>query len=165
MQNKQRGFLLVEAMVYVVVLVLLLAATTYFIVSSYRVYRDTITSAQADRVGMGLINELVRETRIGESINTGASGFGVAAGYITINTDTTTKYFALSNGRVMYREGADPAVAFTPDTVEVSRFWLTHIVTPVSTAIRYDIGITYNTTSGPHTKYYRGVSILRQSYE
>lgn len=161
-----RGFLLVETLLYVVVMTILIGATSYFIFQTYQIYRDAISVATADRIGVSLINELVRETRSGVSIDAGASSIGNATGYVTINTpDSGTKYFAYDEGRIIYGENDGANEYLTPQTVDITTFLITQINTPVSYALRYEVGITFEEGSETVTKTYRGLATLRQSYE
>lgn len=146
-------------------MVVILGAMAYFIMTVYDVYRATLLAAQSDRTATALMTQLMRETKNSVSIDGAASSFGVTNGMVSLNTaDEFTKSFSLIDGQVRFDDGSG-AVAVTPESVNVSRFLLTQITTPVSQAVHYDIGISYQTDDGTETRYYDGVAILRQSYE
>ena len=158
--------MLIETLIYIVILVLVLGSISYFMVQTYGVYRDTIVIAEADRVGVSLLNELMRETRSGASINVGASEFGTATGFVTINTaDGGTKYFAYDGGRIAYSEDGGASSYYTPESTTISTFRITQLNTAVSAAVRYEIGITFIEDEASVTKTYRGLATLRRSYE
>ncbi|HEY0964847.1 MAG TPA: hypothetical protein VGE31_03550 [Candidatus Paceibacterota bacterium] len=164
MKTKTQGLVLIEMLIYIVISVVLIAITTYFILSAYHLYSDTTVRSQADRVGASIMNQIVRETREGVAIASASSTFNTPSGAVTITTEGADVEFFLSNGRLMWEEGAS-SLALNPDTHTVTHFYLTQLTTPVSTGVRYEIGITYQTRAGSETRYYTGFSILRQSYE
>lgn len=153
-------------LVYIVVMTLVLGAMVYFLSTAHKVYQATILETQANRVGTLLINELLRRTREGVAIDPDYTGFDTAIGSMTFSTlDGSGISFALDGERIMFRDGDADPVALTPDSIAITRFWLTRIDTPVSEGVRYDIGITYPLRDTSVTKYYQGVAVLRQSYE
>jgi type II secretory pathway pseudopilin PulG len=166
MINQKKGFMLVEMLIYLVVMLLITSATVYFVMTTYDLYRSTVRAALSDRVAATILGELVRETRLGLRINYAESDFGVTHGAVTFETiGNSSKSFELTGGQIMYTDGGEAAVPLNPQAVAVTRFLLTSIITPVSEAIRYDIGVTYVLDGVPITRYYQGVALLRQSYD
>lgn len=166
-KQRQNGFTLVEVLVYVVVLTAIVGAMGYFVTQTYQLYRVTLESARADRVGVSLHTRLAREIRSGASIDGTESTFGVIDGILTLQTaDQTVKQFSLSDDRIFYTENGGIPVALTPDTVTISELQFEQIITPVSQGVWYEVVVSYEGAGGvPTTHAYRGVAILRQSYE
>lgn len=166
MNKRTHGFTLIEVLVYVVVVVLITAAIGYFMTTVYQAYRITLLRTLADQTGVGIMTQVLRETRSGSSINTGASVFDSATGAISFTAASgTTNVFSSDGSDLMYREGGGVATALNPVGIAVTRFLTTYINTPVSEAVRYDIGLTYTVNGSTETKYYRGAAILRSSYD
>jgi hypothetical protein len=65
----------------------------------------------------------------------------------------------------MYQENDGSLVPLTPDDMTVSRFLLSHITTPISEAVRFELEITFTTDDGAETRTFTGLAILRQSYD
>mgnify|MGYP006929383376 CR=1 FL=1 len=166
MKTNTRGFLLIETLVYITVLVLLLGATTYFLVSTITTYRSTLAAARTDQVGLSIVNELVRTTRESTAVVSADSVFNTALGTVALTqNDNTTSVYTITNGVLTRNDDGGEPVPLTPAGLTISRFYLTQYNTPVSQAIRFDIGVDYESASGTVTRYSRSVAILRPTYE
>lgn len=155
--------------VYIAGLVLLLAVISLLIVQMYTIYRDVIVSVRADRVGISLVDRMIKEIRTGQTINLSESSFGTPTGSLSLETPdggtTITKLFSVDNERVTYQEEGGSAEFVTSDDIHISRFYFTQIVTPVSQAIRIEVGINYETRKETRERLYTGVAVLRRSYD
>lgn len=157
---------MVELLVYIAVMVLVIGATSYFVITTYNLYKATLLTSHADQIGMTLLKDIVRQTRSGVSVDVGNSDFDVAVGSITFQTlGGTTNSYELIGDDIVYTEGANDPVVLNPGSVAITRFLVTSVDTPVSQAVRYDIGVSYTLNGALQTQYYQGVAILRQSYE
>jgi len=163
------GFTMVELILYVAGMVALMLAIATLISSMYGFYRDATIGPRVDRIGISAIDRITKDIRTGVSINTELSRFNVPTGAVSINTqsgtDLSTKFFELSNGRLIYKEGNGENQYLSPEDISVSGFNLTSISTPVSEALKFEITITYENKGQTKDKNYSGVAILRHSYE
>ncbi len=167
--TKTKGFTVIELLVYTAGMLVLLAAIVTVIYYMYNVYRDTTLGPRVDRIGIAVSDRITRDIRTGISFNAEQSQLNVPTGVLSLNAQvngsTITKYIALEDGRIVYKENSGVENYLTPDTVSVSNFTLVPINTPVSNAIHFDISIDYETKGETKTRTYGGSAILRQSYE
>jgi Tfp pilus assembly protein FimT len=168
-KTNNKGFTLVETLVYIAGLALLLAVLSTIFIYMYDWYRAVTIVPRVDQAGSTLVDRITRDLRTGESINLGQSALNTANGALsvtgTIDSNQVTKRFSLSNGYLSYEENGSAPSNLSPNGMTVSRLYFTNVTSPESSAVKFDIDITYNTKQGSTTKTYGGFVILRQSYE
>lgn len=168
-KNGARGFTLIEVLLYGIGLVLILGAISSLIYYMYDWYRHATILPRVDRVGISIVDRVVRDIRTGVAIDGTQSSFGSNIGSTTIQAQVNEvdiiKAFAVDGNRVTYRENTNAPKYLSPADMNISRFRFTYISTSISDALRLDLDITYDTRDGPQTKTYTGLAILRQSYE
>lgn len=166
---KSRGFTLIELLVYAVVAALVLVAVAMAVQMSYRFYRELTIGPRVDRVGISITERIIRDIRTGNDIVLEESTFGVPTGSLAVSVPaeggSVTKHVAVQDSQIVYWEDSGAAQALTPDDMYVSRFLLTHITTPISEGVRFELELTYTTPEGTNTRSFTGLSILRRSYE
>lgn len=169
MQSNDRGFVLIDLLVYIASAVAILAAITYFAAQMYTVYSAVTAPARADRVGASALAALAKDIRSGRTVNQAASAFNTPAGFLTIEAQTgeteLVKHFGIENGRLVYRENGGSAIHLTPEDMAVSALRFTQLVTPISYAVRYELTLTFPVRGGTETRTYSGLAIMRHSYE
>lgn len=170
-RTDQRGFTLTETFIYAAGVILVVGVIVSLLYYTYGWYGAVATPARADQLGISLADKIQNDIRSGQSVNTGSTVWGSANGALSMQaftspTVTATKYYYLQNGRLMYQEGSAAAKALSPADVTVSQFYLTQISTPVSTGIRFVLGITYTSRQGSSVSpTYAGVAIMRNTYQ
>lgn len=166
---RARGFTALELLVYVFISSLVLLAVVAAALYTYRFYRELTIGPRADRVGVSIIERVVRDIRTGSTISLAESTFGVPTGILTITAEDGSgeveKRVALEEARITYAEDGSAAVNLTPSDITVSRFLLTHLTSAVSEAVRIELELTYVAGGMPRTSTYTGFAILRHSYE
>lgn len=173
MKNKlsknKKGFSLVEILIYVAGMVLIIGLVGFLISQIYGIYREITVEQRIDRVGISVVDFMTREIRRGEYINIGESILNVANGTLSLNTiesgNDIKKVFSIDNNRVAYEIDDGGIEYLSPENLNVTGLSFTQIVTPISTAIRYNLDIEYNTKDGLQTRSYNGLAILRYSYD
>ncbi len=165
----QKGFSLLELLIYIAGMLALGAVMIVLIVQFYGLYREIISIPRADRTALQVIDRLTKDLRAGDDIDPFESNFLTPNGVIEFasldNGDTTTKRYYVENGMVKYQENAEAAQAITPKDLYVSNFNLALVATDVSKAVRITIEIQFQANGGTTTKAYSGFAILRESYE
>jgi len=166
--NKNKGFTLVELLVYLGAMVIILLALSYMMINAYSLYDATLSGARADRSASTLMQVLASELRSGATIDQASSVFNTAQGQLTITAKSggneMAKVFRLENNRVILsHDGVDTMMS--PEDMEVTKFLFTQIVTPISYAVRYEVDLTFPVRGELVTRTYPGVVILRHSYE
>ncbi len=164
---KNRGFSLVETLVYSAGVLLLVGAIVTMLVNIYRWYDQATTIPRIDGVGITTVDRFVRDIRTGESITTGSSSFGTTLGSTTIvsivNGASITKAYRVQNGRIYYTENGTGSY-ISPSNAYVSKFLLTQITTPISAGMRVELELTYSLRGASTTRAYSGAAIMRNSY-
>ena len=167
---KQKGFTLLETIIYIGGLILLLGAILGFLASTYDWYRNAIIGSRVDGVGVAMADNLIRSIRSGESVNPTGTAFGTTTGSLSLNaldasSTAIIKKYALASGRMTYQENSGSVQYLSPSDITISRLYFTDIATPISEAVKFDIDITYNLKGVSQTRTYSGVAVMRNSYE
>ena len=170
MLNKQRGFSLIELVVYVSGLTILTAVMVLIIMQFYTLYKEIIAVPRADRTGLLIVDRITKEIRSGDQLDTLNSQFNTTAGAIEFDVleddgTVTDKRFYVENGIVKYSEEGGDGEVISPRDLYVSNFNFTLVPTSVSQAVKFDMEFQFMTRNGTETKAYSGFSILRESYD
>ena len=164
-----RGFTLVEFLIYTAGLIILVVIIAMIIVQLYGLYRQITIVPRADRVGLIVIDRIVKDIRSGRSVDLGQSDLGVSNGQLYMVTNvsgsTVDKFFDLSEGRITYQEDGGVISFLSPSDMEITKFRFDHIVTAISDSIRVEIDITFQNGDTTVIKEYQGFATLRHSYE
>lgn len=167
--QKNKGFTLLELVIYVAGLLVLLAVMVAIIMQFYTLYKEIIAVPRADRTGLLVIDRLTKEIRSGDEIDTINSLFNSTNGIIEFDVDNAgtpqSRRFYVENGVIKYSEDGGAGVALSPKDLYVSNFYFTYVPTSVSQAVRLNLELQFMTRNGTETKAYTGFSILRESYE
>ena len=167
--KKQKGFTLVELLVYMSGLLVLGSVLILMIVQFYGLYKEIIVVPRADRVGLLLVDRITKDIRSADSIDVFESQFGTTNGVLKltekIGENIITKTFSVENGRVQYQEDSNPPMFLSSSDFTVSNFNFTFVQTEVSQAIRFNLELQFNSKGGLDTRTYTGFAILRESYE
>jgi type II secretory pathway pseudopilin PulG len=168
--NRKKGFTLIELLIYSSAMVLLIGAIAFLIMNLYSLYKDLTVAPRVDRVGITIVDRVLKDIRTGSSINLSQSSLGVATGNLNINSkvsgiDTIKKFSFHQDARITYQEDDGTINFLSPQDLYISRLRFDHLNTDISEGIRVDLEITYNTRDGLKTKNFIGFAILRQSYE
>lgn len=168
MNDRSRGFSLVELLVYLAAMSLVLLAISYVLINAYGSYVSTLTAARADRAAATLMQVLATSMRSGASIDQANSVFNDPQGELAIlaesGSDERDKVFRLEADRVVLLSDGDETL-MSPEDMQVSKFLFVQVTTPISYAVRYEIDLTYNVRGELVTKTYPGLVVLRYSYE
>jgi Tfp pilus assembly protein PilE len=165
-----RGFTLVEMLVYAAGVVLILGVIISMLYFAYSWYGTIVNTSRSDQVGVTLADRLVDDIRSAQTIENAQSSFGSSNSYLTLTvlvtpSVTMTKYYALQNGRIAYKENSGTLQYLTPADITISGFTLNSLTSAVSKAVRFSFDIVYTTKTGPATTTYSGLGILRNSYD
>lgn len=170
MNFKQKGFTLIELVVYAAGLTILTAVMVLIIMQFYTLYKEIIAVPRADRTGLLIVDRITKEIRSGDQLDTLNSFFNTTQGVIEFDVlqdddSILDKRFYVEDGIVKYSEEGGEGQALTPRDLYVSNFNFTFVPTSVSQAVKFDIELQFMTRNGTETKAYTGFSILRESYE
>jgi hypothetical protein len=167
--QRSRGFTLVELLIYTAGMVVLVSVIIMIIVQLYGLYRQITIVPRTDRVGLIVVDRIVKDIRSGRSVDLGQSDLGADDGSLYMTTDffgtTVDKFFDLSNGRITYQEDGGITSFLSPSDVQVTKFRFDQLTTDISQGIRVEIDITFQNGETTTIKEYQGFATLRHSYE
>lgn len=167
-QNRQTGYTLLEVLIYASGLVMLAGAISGFLFYMYGWYQSATISSRIDQVAISLATRLEGDIRSGTSIDLSGSTLDADLGTIAIESissdSSTTTVYSLSSGRVTWSQNGGGTDYLTPADMNITRFRLTPIDTPVSSAIRFEIEALFTQNKQSVTRSYEGLAILRRSY-
>src|SRR3989344_2342877 len=83
---RRRGVSLLETLIYVTLVVFLMTAVLTTFLQLSDVYQKSRSKRLANQNGLAAIERLVREIRLAQGVDDGASVFGVHPGQLTLNT-------------------------------------------------------------------------------
>jgi hypothetical protein len=155
---------------YALGMVIILGSIIFLIVNLYSLYKELTITPRVDRVGITIVDRIVKDIRTGDAINLSESNLGTATGNITINSkeasvDVIKKFNFEESARITYQEN-DGVIGFlSPQDMYISRLRFDQVAADISQGIRVDLEISYNTRDGLKTKNFVGFAILRHSYE
>lgn len=139
----QKGFTLVEVLIYIAILGLVVASFISFSVSISnsrgKTYVEQEVQANA-RVALNLISQRILAAN---GVNTGASTFGSDPGVLSLSMADSSKNPTIINltaddGQLQIQEGVDSAITITSDEVRVTNLVFTDLT---STSDKANIGI------------------------
>ncbi len=167
--KNNKGFTLVEFLVYISGMIIISAILTMVVVQFYGIYKDLILVPRADRAGLMIVDRITRELRVANQVDSINSVFGSTNGVIVFDVynsgSLTKKRFFVEDGIVKYQENNGEIQSLTSENLNVSNLNFTLANTDVSSAVRLNVEIQYNDRDGIETKDYTGFAILRESYE
>lgn len=165
----QKGFTMIELVIYIAGLLALGTVLTLMIVRFYGLYKEIIAAPRADRAALLVMDRLTKDLRAANEIDAVQSVFGSTSGVIEFDTvdggDTISKRYYLEDGMVKYREDDGAATNITPKDLQVTNFNFAFVTTDNSEAVRITMEFQYKTRAATETKSYAGFAILRESYE
>lgn len=167
--NNKKGFTLIETLFYIGGLVLLLLTISTILLYMYDWYRSVTLAPRVDQVGITLVDKIVKDIHISSVVNAGGSILNSNNGALslsgTIDSAPVTKRFSLINGCVAYELNGSTATCLSPNGMTATRLNFNQVTSSISTAVRFDIDISYRAKQGTTTSTYSGFAILKQSYE
>ena len=171
-QENQKGFTLVELLIYVGLCAMLLIGIVNAMLILTDAYRTVSNARKIERSAITLMDRIIREARRSTGISAGS--FDVPNGSVTLEAgSSTSEYitFDLQNGRAMVTEDNDTSPLTDSDvTVEsmvFSRYPLYNVQFATSSVLlKVDFILTSGSTSHAITaRSFYGSAILRGSYD
>lgn len=168
-EKGSQGFTLLELLIYATGLIILTIAMVALIVQLYGFYRQVTVVPRSDRVGLIVMDRIIKDIRSGQSIDLGKSSFGSSNGLLYLKSDVggsiVDKLFQVVDGRILYKEDDGAINLLSPSDIEITKFRLDQVNTDISQGVRVEIDITFQNGKETVVKEYQGFAILRHSYE
>jgi type II secretory pathway pseudopilin PulG len=144
---RQKGFTLLEAIIYIALIGFVLTSVTMF---SYEFVTGQAKAAALEAVareGRFANSRMAIEVRSAASIDVASSTFGSHPGELTLETDdagTDPTVFSVTDGTLYIQQGAGPQLALTSSAVNVTDFTVDNLSSGTKTkAVRISLTLEY----------------------
>lgn len=171
-EKVQKGFTLVELLVYVGLFAVLLVGLVNSMLILTDAYRTVSTARKMESSAITLMDRIMREAKRSTGVSAGA--FEVPNGSVTLQTGSTTNpslTFYLQNGRVYITDDNDSSPLTDSDVVVESMIFSRYPVYNIqyaTSSVLLKVDFTINsgsTTPFFTTRSFYGSAILRGSYD
>ena len=165
----QRGFSLVEMIIYACILSVLTIVTVNSIFSSVRAFAEFRVDRDLNSSATSLLERLTREIRSAYAIDAAQSAFNVNPGRLTIidkNTSgpDTNMEFYIENNSLKIKEGGVAMGSLVSSSTAVTNFKVYSLTNPKSSAIKAEIGLTATRGNISKSGNYYTTILLRGNY-
>lgn len=168
---KQKGFSLVEMLIYVSILAVIFVAVVNMLIDMTATYRTLKVSKDIDLSAFTAMERISLEIKGADSINVGQSALGTTTNpalalntYDTNGVSTIVK-FSVSNNLVRVSEGGVDKGALNASTTKVTRLIFYSIDASTSDAVRIEMTLQSGTSTNLKTEKFYTTAVMRGSYK
>ena len=165
-----RGFSLIEMLVYVAIIAIMTISIVGILLALSDVYSRLAVVSRANSSGAAALDRIVREIRGAESIDIVTSQFATSSGVLVLNTrtsggsPTTVSFFVDENGILQVEEGGAAAGRLTVAGVSVPELRFTRISGARSEMVVAELTLYVAYRRATTTKTFESGAVLRGSY-
>lgn len=167
---KNKGFSLIETLIYIAVLVIITSFLSASIVVTMRSFRYIQLSRLVNSGVDMAMERVMREIRLAYDIDTANSTLNFSPGKLVLKTytmagATTTAEIYIENGELKIKEGAGAGVELTPTGITITNLIFRQINTgTISKAIKVEFGIRGIKGNLQRDENFYSTAILRGNY-
>lgn len=163
--HTQKGFSLVEMLVYIAVLVLVSMA----VVLTFFSLRDTFERNRVEReladAATNVLERIGRDARNAESIDVLLSTLGTSPGTLVLNSGATTTSFYIATGTVAVSVNSSEIGPLVPQGVSVDSLIFRRYTNAATEAVRIELILSVSGSFASSTKSFYTTAVLRGSYD
>lgn len=163
--STQRGFSLVEILVYIALFILLASAA----VASLLNFSDSFKAYRAEKVlteqVRGAYERMLADVRNATALDQAGSTFDTSPSTVSLQYEAVERVYTLTSGAITVSENGGTAVPITGDGITVSAFTVRQYDMVATTLIRIELTATATVGDTTVTETYYSSSVLRGSYE
>jgi len=162
--NSQKGFSLLEMLIYVSILSLLLVVVIGVLTSVARSYDTLKISKTLNHAAIVSLERITREVRNASGVQTGQSIFGSSPGRLYLSSGVDTVDFYISEGMLMInKNGAFEGPLTSPD-VSIIDLVFNYSTTTRSEFVTVNMTLQSGTSTKMRTEKFYSTIVLRGSY-
>lgn len=161
----QKGFTLIETLVYIAVLVLIGIAIVMTYLSLDAVLLRNEVERELTSTAEFTLERMLREIREADSIDAGLSTLGSSPGRLTLETTSTTTTFSVSGGRVYVSVNGTSVGPLTPSNVTVQSLIFRRYQSADTLMIRIGLSLRTQNKFATTVRTYYTSAVLRGTYE
>jgi hypothetical protein len=170
MKNKQnyknKGFSLVEVLVYISILTLVLSIIIGSLITMAQIQERVIAGKAVDRSAVVALDRLLREVRLSDSVDTINSVFNVSESILSVEREGVSgplMFYVLND--VFYLEKEGETYRLINENVTVENFFVKRVNSGESEAVRVNLVLSYPYSDGSVEQSFYVTAILRGSLE
>jgi Tfp pilus assembly protein PilW len=163
---RQKGFSILEMMLYIVILSFMLAIIINILVVMNKSVRQLHALKSVETSGTFAMERIVRESRNASSIITASSTLDASPGVLVLSDGSTSPrvvQFSLQNGQLRMKENGIDLGALTQGDASVTSLVFTKITTTHSTAVKAQMTIESGTSTFYRSGKFYSTVIFRES--
>lgn len=134
-KNPQKGFSLIEAVIYSGLLALVVSFVIYLALNIFNTYSKTIAQSEVMSNIQFAMDTITEETRFAKNIYTPTSAFGQDNGQLSVETQQnpptgeTTGFvdFYLDNGRIYMKKEGQTEIPITSNQTKINKLRFTYL--------------------------------------
>ena len=168
-KNKQRGFSIIEALLYVVLLAIVTSVIVQMLISLSGVYKNIKLTRELESSGTIVMESILSEVRNASNVVLAESVFGVDLGTLTLsgidpNDVAYELSFDVSSSTVrVAKDGATP-IALSSMSATTSILTFTYVSNSHAQGVRVILQMSGVAGSSYQNKKFYGFAVLRGSY-
>jgi prepilin-type N-terminal cleavage/methylation domain-containing protein len=161
-RHLQKGFTLVEVLVYLAIFVMVTTAATYLLITLNDVVDRYRVNTVLYRSGSSALEHMVVELRQANQFNTAGSVVNTAAtGTLAVINNSTSTTFTKSSDELLLSINSVDYGNIVDDAVEVDGFTVYQYNTTVGTLVRLKLELTATVGSSTKSMTFYGGSVIR----
>lgn len=162
------GFSLLEMIIYISILTIVLAIVINLTLLMTKSYSSMKVSHNINNSALSIMERLTREIRWSDNIDEN-SVFGSDSSFLILNTlndsqESLEKRFYIEDGDFIIEQSLSDKNILNGDSVSVSKFLLTEIITPVSKMIKIELTLNSEWKGKSKSETFYNSIVLRESY-
>jgi type II secretory pathway pseudopilin PulG len=163
--HHNRGFSLVEVLVYLSVMVLVAGGLITTFLSLDTVFLRNRTDRELMVSASMTLEQMTRAIRNAESINLAGSSFNTSPGALSLTTGATTTRFFISGGGIAVSVNGVELGPLTSDDVTVESLIFTHYIGTTTELVRVELTLSATSSVASSTRAFYTSAVLRGTYE
>ncbi len=167
--NKQKGFSLIELLVYISSLIIILMIVINSLLLMSNSYAGLKITQKINQTATGIIGRIILDTRWSNGLGSTGSIFNADAGSLSLNVlddngDSTEVTFYLDGTDLKMKEGLNDPIVLNLPGVKVDKFFLNFVDTGISKLVKIELELSMERKGKVKTETFYDSVVMRESY-